>query len=121
MAWSKRGENKYFYRSRREGSRVRSVYLGKGELANLAAQADALARAQRQQRAEELRELKWQLKTVGRGVDELCRMAELVARSELLIRGFYLHARSEWRKRRGRPEHPRGERPTQPRRVQAAG
>ena len=35
MGWEYRGANKYYYRKEREGSRVKSVYVGRGAIANL--------------------------------------------------------------------------------------
>ena len=36
MGWEKRGNNKYYYRKKREGKRVISIYFGKGEKAKKA-------------------------------------------------------------------------------------
>jgi hypothetical protein len=38
MGWEKRGSHQYYYRKEREGSRVRSVYVGRGEIANMISQ-----------------------------------------------------------------------------------
>lgn len=35
MGWEQRGAYKYYYRKERDGSRVKSVYVGRGEIANM--------------------------------------------------------------------------------------
>jgi len=35
MGWEQRGNNQYYYRKEREGSRVKSVYVGRGEIAHM--------------------------------------------------------------------------------------
>ena len=35
MGWEQRGTNKYYYRKERSGAKVKSVYVGRGEIANL--------------------------------------------------------------------------------------
>lgn len=38
MGWEQRGNNSYYYKKEREGSRVKSVYVGRGEIAHMVAQ-----------------------------------------------------------------------------------
>ena len=38
MGWEQRGNNQYFYKKERDGSRVKSVYVGRGEIAQMVAQ-----------------------------------------------------------------------------------
>ena len=38
MGWEQRGNNRYYYRKEREGSRVKSVYVGRGEIADMISQ-----------------------------------------------------------------------------------
>ncbi|MFN2514559.1 MAG: hypothetical protein ABR568_24515, partial [Pyrinomonadaceae bacterium] len=38
MGWEQRGNNRYYYRKEREGPRVKSVYVGRGEIAQIVAQ-----------------------------------------------------------------------------------
>jgi len=35
MGWERRGNNQYYYKKEREGSRVKSVYVGCGEIAHM--------------------------------------------------------------------------------------
>ena len=38
MGWEQRGNNSYYYKKERDGSRVKSVYVGRGEIAHMVAQ-----------------------------------------------------------------------------------
>lgn len=38
MGWERRGTHQYYYRKERDGSRVKSVYVGRGEIANMISQ-----------------------------------------------------------------------------------
>jgi len=35
MGWERRGNNQYYYKKERDGARVRSVYVGNGEIAHM--------------------------------------------------------------------------------------
>ena len=35
MGWERRGSREYYYKKEREGSRVKSVYVGSGEIAHM--------------------------------------------------------------------------------------
>jgi len=56
MARVRRGRHRYYCRSERRGDTVRQVRYGKGELAELAADLDALRRLDRQTRARAWRD-----------------------------------------------------------------
>jgi hypothetical protein len=38
MGWEQRANNRYYYKKEREGSKVKSVYVGRGEIAHMVAQ-----------------------------------------------------------------------------------
>ena len=48
MGWQQRGEKRYYYRSVWQDGRSVCTYLGAGDVAELAAAADALRRVQRE-------------------------------------------------------------------------
>lgn len=52
MGWERRGQKRYYYRTRRVGRRVVKDYVGSGDAAALAAQLDAWSRQQRKARRE---------------------------------------------------------------------
>ena len=100
MAWSaKQRGSKYYYRSIREGDRVRKVYYGRGEKAQQASQTD-----------EERRRQTIDNRTAF--MNELCRAAEadealgefgdwvdLLVQAALVANGMHIH-RGQWRWRR---------------------
>ena len=52
MAWERRGNQHYFYRSVRCGGKVKKIYYGRGDLAMAAAESLELARLGRERRKE---------------------------------------------------------------------
>ncbi len=99
MAWERRGDRLYYYRKRRQGSRVVSEYVGAGEHAEAAARRDALARADRERtRQEQLRERErlLALEQAGSDAEEQVRM---VTQAWLLAAGYHAH-KGQWRRRR---------------------
>ena len=103
MAWEERSGSRYYYRSVREGKRVRKEYVGAGEGAELAAQADQTMRRIRELEAAEGRAEVERLAELVAPVARLCEMAEVLARAELVASGFYRH-KGQWRFRRERSE-----------------
>jgi hypothetical protein len=100
MGWEQRGNNFYYYRKEREGSRVKSTYVGRGEIAHLISQFQAsstvverLAAANKSLESKKEENL---LNLVG----ELIRLFTQVS---LLTNGFHTHRRQWRRKRNARP------------------
>lgn len=105
MGWDK---GRYYTRSRKVNGRVVREYIGIGELAELAAQMDAINRADREAEREARRVEKAELEALDAPLNELNELADLLARAVLVAAGFRQHKRDEWRKRRGnrkRAEH----------------
>jgi hypothetical protein len=103
MAWEKRGENRYFYRSIRRDGHVKKLYYGTGPAARMAADADALNRAERMAAKEVFRAACDLLDAAVRLTRDLNRGCELLAVATLLAAGFHRPSRHKWRKwRHGR-------------------
>ena len=100
MAWEVRGSRRYYTRSRKVAGRVVREYIGTGPVAEIAAAADGLRRADRRAAAEALRgeQARWQAAVAP--LLELSRAADLLARAALLAAGYHRHSRSSWRKKR---------------------
>jgi hypothetical protein len=99
MGWEQRGNNRYYYKKEREGSRVKSVYVGRGEIAHMISQIqesspllEKLARplrspdAVRQEKAEA-------------ALAEVSDRIRILTQAALLAAGFHTHKR-QWRKTR---------------------
>ena len=102
MAWEARGSRRYYTRSKRVNGRVVREYVGAAgaPVAELAAAADALRRADRRAASEARRaeQASWQAALAP--LMELSRVADLMARAALLAAGYHRHSRSSWRKKR---------------------
>src|SRR5829696_9507470 len=100
MGWEERHGRLYYYRSVREGKRVRKEYVGGGALGQLIAQLDELERLQREEEEASWREEQERLERSAAYLEELEEAAEILARAELLVAGFHKH-KGQWRRRRG--------------------
>jgi hypothetical protein len=101
MGWEARGcsGRLYYFRYRKVDGRVTREYVGTGPVAELAAAADALRRADRRAASEARRaeQARWAEATAP--LKELSRAVDVVVRAALLAGGFHRHART-WRKKR---------------------
>lgn len=101
MALEKRsGGRCYYYRSVREGDKVRRVYMGAGESARISAEQATLRRTGEKARAEREREERERLESLAAPVFELCEVADVLTRAHLAA-GGYRRIKGEWRLRRG--------------------
>jgi hypothetical protein len=100
MGWS----NGCYYRSRRQGRRVAREYVGKGTVAQLCAQLDAVERERRLLAAAARQHQRGELQALDDQVAALGEAADLLARAALLAAGYRQHKRGEWRRRRAQRE-----------------
>jgi hypothetical protein len=100
MGMEARGSNVYYYRKRREGSRVVSEYVGRGHVAALCSKLDAEGR---EEKAEE-RAARLAVRANGEAVDELLDAIGAALRAgaglEMIAAGCHNH-RGQWRVIRG--------------------
>jgi hypothetical protein len=101
MGWEARGcgGRLYYFRYRKVAGRVTRQYLGTGPVAELAAAADALRRADRRAALEARRAEEDRWRAALGPLLALSRVADLMARAALLAGGYHRHART-WRKKR---------------------
>ena len=99
MGWEQRGNNRYYYKKEREGSRVKSVYVGRGEIAHMIARIqstspllESVARSLRSPEQINLDKAEAALK-------QATELIELITRATLLVAGFHTHKR-QWRRTR---------------------
>ena len=99
MGWEQRGTNSYYYRKEREGSRVKSTYIGRGDLAHTianfekhSADLEKLMQAKKSIEANELERVEGVL-------DRAIELTELFTQAALLSAGFHTHHR-QWRRKR---------------------
>ncbi len=97
MAWEKRGNLFYYYRSVRCDGKVKKVYYGSGLTGRLA--ADMVARHQAERKAARLahRAMQEQISKAVALNEELGRACDLLAAASLLAAGFHRPCRHRWR------------------------
>ena len=102
MGWEARGTRRYYTRSKRVNGRVVREYVGAAgaPVAELAAAADALRRADRLAESEVRRAEEDRWREALTPLLALSRVADLLARAALLAAGYHQHSRSSWRRKR---------------------
>jgi hypothetical protein len=96
----KRNGRVYYYKSRRDGEKVRKVYLGAGDFAQLAAKLDEAERLSREEEAAYWEAERERFERSAAFLQELEEAAEILARAHLLASGFHQH-KGQWRRKRG--------------------
>lgn len=99
MGWEQRGSHRYYYKKERDGSRVRSVYVGRGEIAHMLAQIQSssplLERLARTIKSPET--IKHEKAEAS--LEQVTDLVQLLTQATLLAAGFHTHHR-QWRRRR---------------------
>jgi hypothetical protein len=89
----------YYYRSVRDGEKVRKVYVGAGEFARICSEIDILRRSNRRaQRERERAELE-RLKSLVAPLEEVSEAAKVLVTAHL-VDGGYRKRKGEWRRAR---------------------
>ena len=99
MALENRNGSLYYYRSVRDGERVRKEYVGSGELARIVSEGDALRRTGRKGERQRRRAEVERLEALAAPLVELEETTEVLARAVLVLSGYHRHKR-EWRRER---------------------
>lgn len=101
MGWEQRGNATYYYTAERVNGRVVKRYIGPGAVAEIAAQFDALKRAERQDEAETARCHRDTLAKLEAALAPLNELADALTLAALVATGYHRPKRGKWRKRRG--------------------
>jgi hypothetical protein len=101
MGWeTRRGSGRYYTRSRKVHGRIIREYVGTGLVAELAAQRDADARAQRLAERKRLLHEAARWASTAAPLTELSRLLDGLTAAALIAAGYHQHHRGAWRKRR---------------------
>ena len=104
VAWEIRGSRRYYYRSVREGGRVRRVYVGNGPAAEAAARAAevtrAIQRSARQRSNTAGHEEQDRLDAARTPLGRLDALADILATLALIDAGYHRPNRGIWRRRK---------------------
>jgi len=95
MAWLRRGNKWYFYRTVQKNGRATASYVGRGDAAQ---QAAAEIEARKQARQEQ-HDLQARQQAATQPLLELAQLTELLLASTLVTEGFHYYQR-HWRKKR---------------------
>src|SRR5215207_5424380 len=101
MGWeTRRGQGRYYTRSRKVNGRIIRQYVGTGLVAELAAQQDAEERSQRLAERERLQHEATRWASSAAPLTELAELLDGLAAAALITAGYHQHHRGAWRKRR---------------------
>ena len=99
MGWERRGNYEYYYRKEREGSRVKSTYIGRGDLARTIANFESdSAKLEKLMRAKKSIEAE-ALENAEAVLDRAVELVQLFTEATILTAGFHTHHR-QWRRKR---------------------
>ena len=101
MAWERRGNRSYYYRSVRTGTRVTKEYAGGGLMGALAEEFEAERREKRAYEVDRRRRERARWAALEQPARELDELADVLMTASLMMAGFHRHDRGEWRRRRG--------------------
>lgn len=100
MGWERRGNGRYYYIGRRVAERVEKEYIGKGTVATLVVEAQALAKLEQTAlHALEMRE-RVRLKKYDAMIEKACSEIELLFKATLFADGCYRTKAWQWRRKR---------------------
>ena len=101
MGWEtrERGTGSYYYRSVREGNRVKNEYIGGGVHGQVAALRDELKRRQQEEETAYWNEERERFEEAAAFLEEIGGASEVLVRAHLIAHGFH-NERGEWRRRR---------------------
>ena len=100
MGWKTINGRRYYYRSERDGGRVKSTYFGAGEVGTLMAQMVAFERLDRLAERERLREERQESDAEATAVSEWFDGVQAVADAAMIAAGFHKH-KGQWPRKRG--------------------
>jgi hypothetical protein len=104
MSWDKkksgRGHRVYYYRSRRVDGRTVKEYVGAGAVGKEAAGRQMEAASRRQQERRDWLRTWAAMEAAGDVQREFWEASGMLVKAALILAGYHLHARSEWRRRR---------------------
>jgi hypothetical protein len=100
MAWEKRRNGLFYYRSYRDPTtgRVRKQYIGAGPVAEEAARQDTQRQAEKAARRRDERDAERQYEAAHRMLLSLIQNCDTITRAALVEAGYYQHHRGEWRR-----------------------
>ncbi|HEV7378001.1 MAG TPA: hypothetical protein VGN95_25195 [Pyrinomonadaceae bacterium] len=104
MGWEQRNGHSYYYSKERDGSRVRSVYVGTGLLAQSATMLTRMERENREAKRAVLHRDVERQNQIDARMDAICDLVDQIITAALIASGFHQHKR-QWRLKRSEKEN----------------
>ena len=102
MAWeTRKGQGRYYTRSKRVGGRVVREYVGTGPVAEAVAARDAYERSERLAEREAWIHRREEIEAISKAVERFTANVHAITHAALEVEGYHQHHRGEWRKRIG--------------------
>ena len=99
MGWEQRGAHEYYYRKQRDGRRVKSLYVGRGEIAKMVSELQSSSGLFEKAIVLACPSEQEKLKEQDAKIELACRLVDSITQAALLAAGFHQHRR-QWRKKR---------------------
>lgn len=99
MGWEQRDTNQYYYKKERESSRVKSVYVGRGEMAHMISQFESSSAELEKSIRAKISIEAHESERVEAALDRAVELSQLFTRAALLTAAFHTHKR-QWRRKR---------------------
>ncbi len=99
MGWKTINGRRYYYKSEREGGRVKTTYFGAGESGLLISLLGLEDRAEREAERDERRAEREENRAEEKAVAEWFDDVQAVADAAMIAAGFHKH-KGEWRRKR---------------------
>jgi hypothetical protein len=99
MGWKRINGREYYYRSERQGGRVKTTYVGAGELGLFAAVLEAEERQEREAERVAVRAEREEADAEERAVVEWFDGIQAVADAAMIAAGLHKH-KGQWRRKR---------------------
>jgi hypothetical protein len=99
MGWKTINGRRYYYKSEREGGRVKTTYFGAGESGLLMSLLQLEDRAEREAEREKGQAEKEECETEEKAVSECFDQVRAVADAAMIAAGYHKH-KGQWRRKR---------------------
>ena len=99
MGWKTIDGRRYYYKSEREGGRVKTTYFGAGESGLLMSSFESVERAEREAERDERRAEREENRTEEKAVVDWFDVVQAATDAAMLAAGFHKH-KGQWRRKR---------------------
>ena len=99
MGWETRGNNTYYYKKKRQGTKVVSEYAGTGDLARINASLEQEKGEMQEAEKQFLKEKRTEIEGLEQKTSQADNLMRRLLEGILLLSGYHKH-KGQWRRRR---------------------